>query len=304
MEVSKIFKNGGWPLWASVRSSKCRQCACVKAGTCSDCLPCRIGTCHNTTRQDGAHVSQLVLTRSTPVDTSPSSQWTQVIPEWPLSALEEPNFIWGDLHGADPLRKMREIYDEVVHCPCRGRNLFQVPSGSAGKAFVAELARLYQAYADRSSLESVARIAFSVAPALVLQKPIHTSKSKDHTIHLQRRLDMWLNGEPCALVNEGKCIQKHLRTGAGWRDDDETIARKFRDLILNGNVRDAMHYLSRKCDGGVLKLDEMIPDTKEGEDTIMRCVQVILKDKPTSHPSCIMYPVRPSNLSIPSCLMT
>ena len=164
---------------------------------------------------------------------------------------------------------MKETFDEVVHWR---RNLFQVPSGSAGKAFIAELARLYQAYADGSSLESVALMACSVAPILLLQKPGRTSKSKDHMIHLQRRLDLWLNGELRALVNEGRCIQKHLRTGTRWKDDDEVIARTFRDLILNGKVRDAMRYLSRKTGGGVLQLDEMILDRKEGDDTIMRSV--------------------------------
>ena len=129
------------------RSSKCRQCACVKVGrTCSGCLLCQIGTCHNTTRQDGACVSQLGPTQSTPVDSSPS-QWAQVIPEWPLPALEEPNFTWGNLHGADLLQT---IYDKVIHWH---RNLFQVLSGFAGKAFIAELAWLYEAYADCSNLE-------------------------------------------------------------------------------------------------------------------------------------------------------
>jgi len=91
-------------------------------------------------------------------------------------------------------------------------------------------------------------------------------------IHLQRRQDLWLNGELRALVNEGRCIQKHLRTGIGRKNDDEMIARIFRDLILNGKVRDAMRYLSRKTGGGVLQLDEMIPDRKEWDDTIMRSV--------------------------------
>jgi len=66
---------------------------------------------------------------------------------------------------------------------------------------------------------------------LLLQKSGRTSKSKDHMIDLQRRLDLWLNGELCALVNEGRCIQKHPRTGTRQKNDDEVIARTFRDLI-------------------------------------------------------------------------
>ena len=172
---------------------------------------------------------------------SPHSPHISRPQKWPLPALEEPNLTWGDLQGVELHQTMKETFDEVVHWR---RNLFQVLSGSAGKAFVAELAWPYQAYADGSSLESVALMACSVAPILLLQKPGRTSKSKDHTIHLQRRLDLWLNGELRALVNEGRCIQKHLRTGTRRKDDDEAIARTFRDLILNGKVMQRCHALS------------------------------------------------------------
>ena len=53
-----------------------------------------------------------------------------------LTAMEEPNFIWGE----DFCAKVNQAYEEVVYW-CH--NLFQVPSGSAGKAFVTELAHLY-----------------------------------------------------------------------------------------------------------------------------------------------------------------
>ena len=79
--------------------------------------------------------------------------------------MEEPNFIWGNNQGEEYCAKVNQAYEEVVHWR---RNLFQVPSGSAGKAFVTELARLYQAYADGSSLESVALKACTVAPILLL----------------------------------------------------------------------------------------------------------------------------------------
>jgi hypothetical protein len=51
----------------------------------------------------------------------------------------------------------------------------------AGKSFVRELTRMFQAYADISSLESVALTATMVMPALLLQKPHPKSKAKEHT---------------------------------------------------------------------------------------------------------------------------
>ena len=51
--------------------------------------------------------------------------------------------------------------------------MFSVPSGNAGNAFVSELARLFQAYAEGSALESIALKAVTVMSALLLQKKHH-----------------------------------------------------------------------------------------------------------------------------------
>ena len=190
------------------RFSKCRLCACVKAGSkCSDCLPSRGGTCCNfqedhSTVQRGSQLLQLMpTTTSLPrgqeqYDLSLESSSLQLLesPQTdnriqadfidvgrPPLTPPEPNFTWGDFEGPVFCSKVKEVYNEVIHWR---RNLFQIPSGSAGKSFVAELAHLYLAYADGSCLENVALAACSIAPILLLQKPSHTSKSKDHTIHL------------------------------------------------------------------------------------------------------------------------
>ena len=57
----------------------------------------------------------------------------------------------------------------------------------AGKSFVRELAKLYQAYADQSALCSIALMACSVMQPLLLQKPHKQSKAKDHSTCLSRR---------------------------------------------------------------------------------------------------------------------
>lgn len=60
------------------------------------------------------------------------------------------------------------IYDETVHWI---RNVFKVPSGKAGTAFVRELSQIFRSYADCSALDSVAmKAAMSCLPALLLQK--------------------------------------------------------------------------------------------------------------------------------------
>ena len=84
----------------------------------------------------------------------------------------------------------------------------------------------------------------TIIPILLLQKPSHTSKSKDHANHLQRRLELWHGGDIKSLLDEGRYIQKHLHSGT--RQDDEAIARTFKDLMLQGKVQSALRHPSLK----------------------------------------------------------
>ena len=56
---------------------------------------------------------------------------------------------------------------------------------------------------------------------------------------------MWHKGEIESLISEGKCIQNHLQRRIPPTDDDEIIARRFRDIMLRGKVRSALNYISQ-----------------------------------------------------------
>ena len=75
-----------------------------------------------------------------------------------------------------------------------GELIFLVPFGKAGKSFVLELARLYQAFAGDSALHSIALMACSVMQPLPLQNPCKQSKAKGNSHHLSRRLNLWKKG--------------------------------------------------------------------------------------------------------------
>ena len=62
--------------------------------------------------------------------------------------LQPTNFRWGSLEGIDFYNSISTVYEEVIHCR---RNVL-IPSGSIDKAFVSEIARLFQAYANSPSL--------------------------------------------------------------------------------------------------------------------------------------------------------
>ena len=201
------------------RSGRCRNCSCAKSGkTCQGCLPQRLGNCTNASQplqplqslqrsptgpSQSMSMSPLSLSNQnvTTIPETPNASANTISPldevsqtrssmniTWPLPALQPPNFMWGSCSGEILCTRIEQAYEEVVHWR---RNLFQVPSGAAGKAFVSELARLFQAYADSSSLECIAMKATTVIQILLLQKPSRSSKSKDHVIHLQRRMELW-----------------------------------------------------------------------------------------------------------------
>jgi hypothetical protein len=166
------------------------------------------------------------------------------------------DFTWGILDGQSLFQLLSSIYDEIVHWK---RNIFLVPSGSAGKCFVSEVARLLQCYADASNLEIVALKACMVMQVLLLQKPSSKSKAKDHSLCLKRRLEMWKNGQVEELFQECKCLQARL-SGSHPKTDDEQTARTFSNLMFRGKTKAALQFLFRKADEGVLQLDEQIEE--------------------------------------------
>ena len=70
------------------------------------------------------------------------------------------------------INSVKIAYSEVVHWR---RNIFSVPSGKAGRAFVSEMAGLFRSYAEGSALESIAITAAMILPPLLLQTEIKSS---------------------------------------------------------------------------------------------------------------------------------
>ena len=92
--------------------------------------------------------------------------------------------------------------------PCIGNwTLSRFPMGKQKQSFVSELARLFKAFATRSTLESIALKAATLMPIPILQKPTCKSKAKDHITCLERRLGTWWEGDLDELLREGRSIQ-------------------------------------------------------------------------------------------------
>ena len=147
-------------------------------------------------------------------------------------------------------------YNEIVHWRI---NIFKVPSGKAGKAFVRELTRLFRAYASGSPLESIALYATMIMPALLLQKPHAKSKSADHSKHLERRLQLWSDGNFESLLDEGRTIQRQFALDSHNRSKiDQNLSKKFANHMMEGRVKAALRLISQDNFRGTLSLDSTI----------------------------------------------
>ena len=221
------------------KTGRCSNCSCVKAGKlCHSCLPGRLSQCNNnttttTTTQFNSNSkiqtntianntsvsSTIAATTTTSTTTTPSTNEAQnlnvnsskqksELGDLPVFvSMADPIFTWGSYDSNSFTESLQLAYTKVVHWK---PNLFKLPQGKAGKSFVAELARLYKAFATGSALESIALKAVVVLPLLLLQNPSHRSKSKDQIRCIERRLILWKNGQLNDLLDEGCTLQKRL----------------------------------------------------------------------------------------------
>ena len=206
------------------RTGTCKGCACAKADKpCTGCLPGKLGTCvnqkrtpavptntvttapdpthpsardlkpltsHQNTEDGGTGAQDVLQTPLIPTLSQTTSCLTLDLPDY--TSRSPSVFTWGECTATEFSTKLEEAYKTVIHWR---KNCFTPPSGRAGKGFVSELSRLYQAFGTASTLESVALKATIVLPHLLLQKPHRTSKNKDHIACLDRRLSLWKKGD-------------------------------------------------------------------------------------------------------------
>ena len=171
----------------------------------------------------------------------------------PHSHMEEPNFTWGTIDGISFSNAINSAYYKVIHWK---HNLFSIPWGRAGTSFISELASLFRAHGEKSSLESVSLHAAMVMPALLLQKPHACSKPKDYQKCLESHLENWKNGDIEALLHEGRTIQSRFRPlPTNINDKQKRMTKKFAKFMRQGKVKAALRLLDSHIKGGVLQLN-------------------------------------------------
>ena len=103
-------------------------------------------------------------------------------------------------------KSIADAYEEVVRWK---RNFFDLPKGNLGKKFIDELTKQLNKWTPTKDNKYL-KLAM-IMPSLLLQRSAKGCKGRIHKENLQRRLELWENGQYDELVNEGKCIQSRLR---------------------------------------------------------------------------------------------
>ena len=97
--------------------------------------------------------------------------------------------------------------------------------------------------------------ALHVIPALPLQKPSKSTKSKDHVDTLKRRLEKWKNGEFLQLLREATALQGRLPK-IGTMKNINVVSRNFCQYMSKGNANSAIKLLSNNMERGALSLNK------------------------------------------------
>jgi len=150
---------------------------------------------------------------------------------------------------------MDDAYREVVTWR---RNIFLLPFGGEGKAFVAEVARLINTFAQNLPGRQYAWSAVVVFGQLLLQKPFSESTVHNHKEALKRRMSLWEEGDLNALLSEAGCIQDHLPKYSDGGSDGEHVldGGKLAKMVFENKIGTASRYLDANGSGGVLRLDQ------------------------------------------------
>ena len=188
---------------------------------------------------------------------------------------KEEKFYWGQRKGSEFTADIEHAYEQIVYWR---QKLFLLPTGKSGKKFIREITRLVNSWIDQTALRPIALKAIMVMPALLLQKPSRTSKSKDHLAALSRRLDLWEQGNIFDLLHEGQTLQNQFKSAKKTMSVNE-ISRKFIDKMSKGNINGAIKLLSGNMQNGVLPLND---------ETLQHCVRSTQKKRP--HPATSYFP--------------
>ena len=127
------------------------------------------------------------------------------LPNYPEST--NPRFSYYEIPGETFANLINDLYNEIVTWK---KNLFKLPTSIAAKAFIKELSLWLERFNRKAEHHRIALKVYIIFPALMLQKPSKTSKSRENCKKLENRLAAWKDGRIDELIQECRIIQRRL----------------------------------------------------------------------------------------------
>ena len=158
---------------------------------CSDCLFWCHLSCVDLSKEEYEDISEKEWFCPSCSAKQPANPYQYSLPSFSPCA-DIRSAVWGGLKGENISSEINNAYNTVIKWK---KNLFKLPGGKCGKAFVSEVGNLINLWVDKSKTESVALTALHVFVPLMLQKPSKKSKNRDHIRYLKERLEKWKIGD-------------------------------------------------------------------------------------------------------------
>ena len=215
---------------------------------CSDCLFWCHLSCVDLSKEEYEDISEKEWFCPSCSAKQPANPYQYSLPSFSPCA-DIRSAVWGGLKGENISSEINNAYNTVIKWK---KNLFKLPGGKCGKAFVSEVGNLINLWVDKSKTESVALTALHVFVPLMLQKPSKKSKNRDHIRYLKERLEKWKIGDLAGLVSEGDAIQKRLRSFKQTPVDTQKV---FVKLMIHGKVAAALKWITQN-QSSVLPINE------------------------------------------------
>ena len=110
---------------------------------------------------------------------------------------------------------------------------------------------------------------------LLLQRPFRSSKSKDQSMCLERRMLTWQKGNIRNLLEEGRALQSHLpKSYPSNRDNPNNLARTFSKFMFQGKTNAALQLLSQQgTGGGIFRADDVVDLGENTQKTVMEILR-------------------------------
>ena len=132
------------------------------------------------------------------------------------------------------------------------------PKGAVGNRFITTLTKEFMLARTRVTNSERAEI----FPACILRKERGCSGAAAIKRRILRRLVMWDEGKYAELAEDVARAARNSMGKAPMPDNDDSIARRYHSLVIDGRLKAAVRYATNRSGGGVLAPGDI--DSKSG----------------------------------------